>query len=215
MTIPAVVLQELIELGRGERNGVPPSLTREREAWDTLARSSTTWHSVAIALEAAELEALIRGLLTYSKVSGRQIGGSCSPVIELYRVFTEVAPECEPELTAWIVANRTDSYEPFGSGNDEQATSLAEYISRRDARARRVQERQQQARDLRAIRDRKESTEKLAAAVRRGDLSAVKALLSKGADVTKAISGGGSLVDLAEEHGRTAVADHLRSVGLE
>ena len=75
-------------------------------------------------------------------------------------------------------------------------------------------ERQQQALARRRLRDQRESTERLAPAVRRGDLAAVQALLAKGADVTRALPPGGSLVALAEEHGRAAVAEFLQSQGI-
>ena len=45
------------------------------------------------------------------------------------------------------------------------------------------------------------ATAKLANAVRSGDLKAVASLLAKGADPTRAIDGGGSLLALAEEIG--------------
>jgi hypothetical protein len=58
------------------------------------------------------------------------------------------------------------------------------------------------------------ATEQLAGAVRRGDQKAVEALLAKGGNPTDALPNQGSLVDLAVQHGRTALADFLRSRGI-
>jgi len=50
--------------------------------------------------------------------------------------------------------------------------------------------------------------------VKRGDLEAVISMLSKGADITKALPNGGSLLSLAEANGRELVAEYLRSHGI-
>ncbi len=50
-----------------------------------------------------------------------------SPVIQLYMVFVERFPEAEPDLNRWIVKNRRNSYEPFGSTLFDNAPTLREH----------------------------------------------------------------------------------------
>lgn len=95
----------------------------------------------------------------------------------------------------------------YGSLHNQEMDARA----REAARRREVEARLQYEHGLHVAR----WTERLAGAVRRGDLSAVKALLAKGADVTKALPNGGSLVGLAKEYGRTTIAEYLRSVGVD
>ena len=115
------------------------------------------------------------------------------------------------------MANRTNPYEPFGTINDEGATTYAEYVERRRIRALRAManqtaeiERQEGARKVRANR----ATSRIAAAVRRGDSLAVKALVEEGADLHQALPEGESLLALAEQNGRDSVAEFLRSLGI-
>jgi hypothetical protein len=103
----------------------------------------------------------------------------------------------------------------------EDAPSYAEFKHRRrqdaaesrEFRAREA-ERERQAAEVRRVRKQQQATERLGPAVRRGDLAAVQALLAKGADTTRALPNGASLVAWAEENGQAAIVDFLRSRGI-
>jgi hypothetical protein len=211
------VLDDLLQLGRSGKQRVPSSLEDKDVAWRNLVCANEPWRQIAKERTSEEVADLIRGLILYSRASGRQIGGSVSPVIGLYRILVDRAPSWEPNLTRWIVAYRTNPYEPFGTINDEGATTHAEYVERRQLRVVRARanetdevERQEAARKIRADR----ATQRVAGAVRRGDLLAVKALLEEGADLKNALPNGESLLELAEQNGRGSVAEFLRSLGI-
>jgi len=220
VTMPSIerrVIDELIEIGRSGVPAVPQSLADERTAWRILTGSRQAWEQVGTGLSDEDLRSLIQGLIHYARSSGRTIGGSVSPVITLYREVVSRVPVWEPELTAWIVEHRTNPYEPFGGVADVGTRSWAEYSARqaeRHARGaanmRAEAERQAVDRERRRVREAAEATARLAAAVRRGDLAAVKSLLDKGGDAAAALPGGASLVEWAEQHGRVEVAGYLR-----
>ena len=134
MRISDEILQELAHIGRKGVELVPPSLEDERIAWRNLVCGSDPWIEAASKIGYENLPHLIRGLILYCRASGRHIGGSVSPVIFLYEILIENEPDQEPNLTAWIVSNRTNPYEPFGTLNDEGATSYADYVARRKQR---------------------------------------------------------------------------------
>jgi len=220
MKLSNEVLQELIELGRDGLERVPRSLTDETVAWRTLVCGNEPWIEAAKSIGPENVPFLIRGLVLYARASGRTTGGSVSAVIVLYRTVVERTPDLEPSLTSWVVAHRTNPYEPFGTINDEGAVTYADFVARRTVRhalasanEAREAEQQRQFAEIRAQRDRVESTQRLANAVRRGDLGAVQALFDKGADASRALPDGGSLVALADENGRHAVAEFLRARG--
>ncbi len=219
MSPASQIVDELVQLGRSREDHVPPSLADEAVAWRTLVCGNEPWLQVAQERTLEEVADLIRGLILYSHASGRQIGGSVSPVIVLYRFLTEALPPWEPTLTNWIVTHRTNPYEPFGTLEDEGATSYSEYVERRWARVQRARANQaaesvrpQESLKARRARERGESTQRLAGAVRRGDLRAVQALLAKGAEITRVLPTGESLVTLAVKNGRDSVAAFLTSM---
>jgi hypothetical protein len=190
-------------------------------AWRVVAGDREGWQRAGARLSDDDLRDLIRGLLLYARASGRMIGGSASPVIVLYREVVARSPSWEPELTKWIVGHRTNPYEPFGTGDDFGATSWAEYSerlaessARRGANVEAESERQGADSERRRVRDAAAATARLAAAVRRGDLGAVTSLLGKGGDPAAALPGGASLVEWAEQHGRSEVASYLRERGI-
>ena len=138
MNIPSKVLKELIELGHTGHECVPPSLRDESVAWWTLVCGKGPWIEAVRKLGPEEISALIQGLVLYCRASGRGIGGSVSPVIVLYQIVLEKAPHLEPALTRWVVAHRTNSYEPFGTSNDGGATTYADFVKRRMLRVQRA-----------------------------------------------------------------------------
>ncbi len=231
--IPHEVVGALIALGRTGVPGVPDCLADEQTAWSCLVRGKEVWLKVAKVLSEDELRHLIQGLVLYSRARGRGIGGSASPVIFLYLTYIARFPNFEPELTAWVVDNRVNDYEPFGSSCHEGARTYAEFLEGKcvpwgipwgseiprevfanfgaefieyDEYSRRGATVRQRLLDERA--------QKLADAVRRGDLKAVIALLDKGVDPQTAADRDGSLVKLADANGRGEVAAYLRSRGI-
>lgn len=221
MDVRPEVLSQLILLGLSNREEVPLSLISEQVAWRSLVCGNEPWRVVAYELTASDLENLIKGIILYSRASQRSTGGSVSPVIVLYEGHASRFPDREPALTAWIVDHRLNPYEPFGSAQHPEARSLQEYRRlsfERSARAHTNSvaeaERQVRAREERLLREQREATVRLAPAIRRGDLLAVKALVAKGADLAQDAPGGGSLVNYAEANGRRLVADYLRSIGV-
>jgi hypothetical protein len=112
--LPKQVLDELIEIGRANREEIPPSLADREFAWTTRINGCPFWRELAANLRDDDLENLIRGWVLHSRASGDS-GGSVSPVIWLFQVFQQRCPSREPELTQWIFANRVNDYEPYGS----------------------------------------------------------------------------------------------------
>lgn len=215
--VPEVIAQ-LSEIGALGQAAIPAAFTDPDEAWSLLHRGVVPWEELANTLSEEGLRLVVRGLVCYDRARGPgATGGSVSPVIRLCAVYAQRFPDQEPKLTQWVVANRVNEYEPFGSIICNHASSFSEYLALRLARrasgirgAEREQERQDDAKATR----RHTATTRLAGAVKRGDVSAIEALLLQGADPGKALPKGGSLVDLALDNGRVAVAEFLKSRGI-
>ena len=207
------VIDALIAVGHRNEPIVPRCLEDRQTAWYKI-RAGTPWRTVAKSLPESHLFNLIRGFVLYGQAGG-WLGGSGSPVITLYREYIVRFPEKEPALTEWIVDNRTNDYEPFGTVFDEGARTYSDFIERRRKRLEweeaRWRQRREEERTQKFLREKEKATARLANAVRRGDLKAVEALLAKGADPAKAMPRGNSLVHLALEHGRHEMAEYLRS----
>jgi len=75
---------------------------------------------------ADDLYRLITGLIYFTRIFPSSGGGSVSPISTLLNIFASKDPKREPELTAWIVDNRTNRYDPWGTSRDSAARSLAE-----------------------------------------------------------------------------------------
>jgi hypothetical protein len=218
--IPRGIVDDLIRIGESGNAELPSSLTDPEIARQRLLCGHDPWLTTGRRLPEPRLQALIRGLVLFSQASGWS-GGSVSPVIPLYAVYVWRFPLSEPSLTRWIVANRRNDYEPFGTTMHGNAERLSELREHQRARARkttsnlqREELRRQEAARLRRLRESERATRNLANAVRRGDLGAVTALLAKGADWKKAVTSNGSLLALAEAAGRADVATYLRSKGV-
>ena len=216
------VIDSLDSLGQSGEEAVPQLLAIEDVAWDEICCGIQPWETVARTRTPEQIRDLIRGLVLYSRASGRNLCGSVSPVSVLYRAMVHTRPKWEPAFTRWIITNRTNQWEPFGTLNTGGATTYQEFVAHKtkeaEVKARRSavgKEQQSQDQRLKQQRDRTEATQRIAAAVMRGDLNAVKALLGKGAIPSEAVQDGHSLVDLAVEHRRPEVASYLRSVGIK
>ncbi len=204
------IVKALIRIGEA---GIPavPEIRRRRKI-TILPRNLEHARFLAKELSAAELKDLIRGLVLYGRVERFRTGGSASPIPPIYQEFCKRYPEQEPELTGWIVDNRVNPYDPFGTIAFPNVRSIEQLAQEQDKRARR--RRVNEAADVQRYEEHlievsEDATQKLPNAVRRGDVKAVKALLGKGADRQKAEGDVGSLVRLAEQHNREGMAAYL------
>lgn len=192
-------------------------LDNKRTAWPLLMCGNEPWMNFGSRLARDDLEALIRGLVAYSRSTGWS-GGSVSPVIALFRVHQERFPKCERSLADWILANRVNAYEPYGSARCGQARSRAEYEMCLEKLSQHAAAKQTAERERRHAASREKTgkaTSRLRNAVRRGDIAAVDGLLLQGADWRAVIAAGGSLLELARENQREQMVAHLRSIGIE
>jgi hypothetical protein len=215
--IPKEIITQLIEIGRHNKEEVPASLADPEKAWISLICGWQPWRVVAQEMSESDLENLIKGYVLYTRARPTHSGGSASPAIELYRSFAERFPHKSEEIADWIFINRINHYEPLGTSVDFGARSLKEYISRRAEHKRlaKLNMEKELLRQKEASNRRKETaTQRLATAVRRGDLKAVKSLLDRGADLKRALPEGESLVALAKDNGRDDVANYLLSLGV-
>lgn len=188
-------------------------------AWPILtAGADEPWDNLGSSLSEVPLRRLVRGLVLYGELSRDR--GSVSPVINLCRAFARRFPQSEPELIEWVVANRVNDYEPFGSlvlnwhssfSDRERGLRLREVESEKKRAVDRL--RGEEARSLKRLRESEKATQDLLGAVRRGDLPAVRALLAKGASLQHYRNSGQSLLALAEANGRQALAEFLHGIG--
>lgn len=214
-SLPAGVLEALNLLGASGIPGVPPALERHPIGGREIPFSPEPWNTLAKSLPEAELRDLIRGVVLLSRglqegsSRSKGIGGSVSPVIYLFRVYAQRFPEFEDELSTWVVQNRVNDYEPFGTKVHWGARTRKELEQIQAERERNQCEKQ--ASDIALSRQRKAARagELLPNAVRRGDLKAVHALVEKGARCETR-----SLQDLATENGRLDVVEYLRAKGI-
>jgi hypothetical protein len=167
-----------------------------------------------------DLESLIKGIVLFCKPLGfRRTGGSVSPVIYLYRIYASRFPDFEPSLTRWVVLNRINPYEPYGCISNNTAFSLAvkemrdkeDHIKSVETLIEHNKECEIQLlnRNIKSELIANRATRNLAAAVKRGDLAAVKAMLKNGADLQKTLPNGSSLVEVAIANGRIEVKEFL------
>jgi hypothetical protein len=211
------ILFQLIELGQRNKEEVPSSLSDQEKAWYSLLCGWEPWQIVAQELSETDLENLIRGYVLYSRARPTHSGGSCSPVIRLYWVFSKRFPHKSEELADWVFKHTTNHYEPLGTKITYGAINLKEYNVRRaehDRLANLKHEKYLLMKQEESIHKKETATQRIAAAVRRGDLKAVKALLDRGADFKRALPEGESLVVLAKNNGRDDVAEYLLSLGI-
>jgi hypothetical protein len=158
---------------------------------------------ISKALSKTELQKLIRSLVKYSRVHGPRVsGGSASPVVFLYSRYCDLYPEDEADMTAWIVDNRVNEYEPFGTRTNCDTRSISARLDLRDQRRKEVIAIENEQQETKRLREGKKATENLPYAIRRGDLDAINELLDKGADTKEASHILGPLQKLAIRHKR-------------
>ncbi len=208
------VLTQLIAWGESDEAGIPSMPVDPRPAWRLLM--SVPWNHAARQLSDADLINLLRGLIFYSLASNWR-GGSVSPVIHVYHEFLARNTENEPEVTSWIVDNRRNDYEPFGTIVHGGARTHAEFKAYRALCAERraegmARDAARQRRDAVAKADR--ATKRLSGAVKRGDVAAARSLLSAGADIQSALPPGESLVALARVNNREKMVEFLIERGM-
>ncbi len=214
------LVAELIEIGRGDEDRLPASAPTGEAVWMSVAENHEALYVLAKALPIAELDLLIRGFVRASRANRSMGLGSVSPVVQLLRTLSWRDRSAEERLTPWILANRVNPYEPFGTHVDvTTARTLAEFADIKwkaaQLHAAALAERLAQEQAARDARRSDHATRQLWNAVRRGDLRAVKALLDLGAQPAAATRDGQSLRSVAIAFGRHAVAEYLRERGIE
>lgn len=218
-TISPRLIRELIDLGTSGIAGSPASLgPADENLRDRFSKAilvgNEPWQRVAETLGESDLRQLVRGLILCSQIT-RWSGGSVSPVIPLYWEYVRRFPAEEPALTGWIADNRVNPSEPFHSYG--QARSLRDYYAMREAKGRMRQAAKAAEAERQSIASKRkaaDATKKLARAVRRGDIGAVRALLARGADWRTVQEEAGSLISLAESCGHAEVSVLLREHGV-
>lgn len=214
--IPSSLIDSLIALGRAGVPGTVPGIRNAHEAFDEIV-GRWTWSKSTAGRTPEDVAALIKGIVLLSRGVGGFLGGSGSPVIGLCWELRRRDPVLGNAVSEWVLANRTNEYEPFGSRVSLSVRTLADYAdwlvareARRQARRAALDSAIDVARDRRAAA----ATSNLANAVRRGDVLAIRALLAQGARPAEAVPGGGSLQALAASHGRQRALALLRELGI-
>lgn len=213
------VREGFIAIGRADDGDPPPGFPNAAAVFRLAVGCPGFWQASGQQCSEEDLRLLIRGMVLFSRLGHEHsLGGSVSPVIGLFHAYAFRFPEREPELASWVVRNRTNPYEPYGSTHCNEAPSLLLHGVQRLARSlavqRRVAQEQGRAHAVRLSRDAEHATVHLPNAIRRGDVRAVTALLDRGAQPHRALCGGGSLVDWAMRNGRVRVAELLRQRGV-
>lgn len=217
--IPLEIITALIALGRSGVPAVAASLLLRldaHEAHRAIVRGREVWNRVIEERSSSELRDIVMGLVRLSKTHG-SLGGSVSPVIQIVCALSSRAPEWLPDLIDWVLANRVNCYEPYGTMVSIAVRDRAGVERWRGEKAARREQRRldEIARHEGAVaRHAAKATRDLANAVRRGDCLAVRALLARGANPKQALPGGCSLQALARSHAREKMADMLQELGI-
>lgn len=217
------IVRALISIGESGEPTIPACLADKQMAWHSLMCGNEPWEDLAKELSETDLAALIHGIVLYSIARNQSLGGSVSPVIVLFRCYRKRFPKTEPALSGWIVTNRVNLYEPFGSWVYPDARCYSEFLQESMVQAAKTErnieqelQRQKRSAQIKRESEAQRATKNLVNAVRRGDVKAVKALLAKGADPRYALPPDGqSLVEYAEANGKTGIADLLRPMEID
>lgn len=198
-------LRRLLEIGRSERYA---EIARVAELRD---------HSAMLQLAGVyrdQVLAFAKGLPLPDQVAfiksiailEHGVGGLGS-VTNLERLLSLVS-DPKRTLLDWVLRN-TKSYWYYSHG--AQSIEDLDLIRGRIAKQRDERLAKNQGRQVRdKVRIAEAATNKLYNAVRRGDLKAVRALISKGADATSHAPDGSSLIAVAVSMGFDAIASELR-----
>jgi len=215
-TIPPELIESLISLGRSGVPGLVQGIETHDDAHKALVRS-WPWSRLMSARSSDEIVDLIKGIVLLSRKLDAAIGGSVTPVVPLFNELRFRGAPGLNELSSWVLANRLNEYEPFGGWTPEWVRDHDGYMAWQEVCSKRRQERRDSEIARAAVvegRRTAAATAKLANAVRRGDLLAVKALLAQGASPTEALPDGGSLQAFAASHAQFRMVDLLRELGV-
>jgi hypothetical protein len=175
------------------------------------------WREIGNELSETDLRCLIKGLVLLGRNALRG-AGSVSPVVPLFERYRARFGSSEEALGKWILMNRANPAEPFGSGKHPSVATWREYETAREIDDENVSQPREDDQVQHAEaqkRKAQKATIMLGDAVRRGDLAAVTSLLAKGADVHgAAVLAGMSMRELAQVHGRAGVLEFLVSQGI-
>ena len=123
------LIQELIQIAKDGIETIPPILHGKEKPLKIIECGNDPWKEAALKLDTKDLDRLIRGMVLFIRASFPSYYSSVSPVIVLYGCYIKRNPINEPELTRWIVANRVNPYEPFGTVMYPTATTYDEFLS--------------------------------------------------------------------------------------
>jgi hypothetical protein len=172
------------------------------------------WREVGQRLALDDLISVTRGLVLFSQASG-WTGGSVSPVIALYSEYLRRRPDDDLSLTSWIVDHRRNEYEPFGTTIHGGARTLGEFNRYQQERLRRAAEgraRDAERQRVDALAKAERATSRTVAAVKRGDVAALRALIAAGGQLHWTGYSLESLTELARMHGRGAMVEFLEKL---
>lgn len=213
------LIQHLIELDRGVDEHLIETLCREitcKRPVDFLNFQQQAWH----ALSSEDLQSLIKGFITWGRLSGKGTGGSISPVSTMYKHYVNLDPSGEKPLSDWIQHHRTNEYDPFGELIYQDARSIADCRLIDAERARTSARKANQHKVKMEIEQREtyerqlyKSSKSLPQAIQRKDLKAVEAIIQKGAAPCM-IPGFSSYSAFALAHGSPEIAKLLSAHGL-
>ena len=178
---------------------------------------------VAAHFDDARLVSLIKALTVVDSPAAPWCRGSVSPVPPLFsELQRRLGGDGMAELTEWILQHRANEWLPFNTPIPLECRSLEQLRALRRRRAEQRQARLDSTAWARIESARaqlfhpskedvaRDATEKLAGAIKRRDLTAVRTLLRKGADPQGAGPTGESLLALAESVGDVRIVDLLR-----
>lgn len=195
-TLPAIV-----ELGKQGGNFVP----KELPSGETFGALWDQWDQILSGWSTEDILHLAKGMVYFERLNRVNYFGSVAPTPRIFSVYAgRVAKEDSDLLADWILANTVNEYCPFGTNNHgakslEQLECKLRQIELRKAETRqRESAREQEAKVRRA----QEASLRLPRAIERNDVSAVAALIAKGADPDYSLPDGRSARQIAKELGR-------------
>lgn len=196
-TLPAIV-----ELGKQGGNFVP----KELPSGETFGALWDQWDQVLSGWSTEEILHLAKGMVYFERLNRVNYFGSVAPTPRIFSVYAgRVAKEDSDLLADWILANTVNEYSPFGTNNhgakslEELALKLNQLEKRKSDTRQRENVRQQEAKARRAH----EASLRLPRAIERNDVSAVTALIERGADPDYLLPDGRSARQLATDLGRS------------